>query len=74
MNENLDRDPFADDAKRRPSRLRRTAVRTARRSQRAACAAAAAAPFAADRQPITTTRDTRPCPHAARGPLRRPGA
>jgi hypothetical protein len=71
MNENLDRDPFADDAKRRPSRLRRPAVRTARRSQRAACSGAAAA-FGA--RSITSIRHSRPCPDAARGPLRDPRA
>jgi hypothetical protein len=71
MNENLDRDPFADDAKRRPSRLRRASVRDARRSQRAACAAAPAV-FGA--RSITSIRHTRPCPDAARDALRRPGA
>jgi hypothetical protein len=71
MNENLDRDPFADDAKRRPSRLRRPSVRTARRAQRAACTRAAAAIGTGS---ITSIRHTRPCPDAARSPLLRPGA
>jgi hypothetical protein len=71
MNENLDRDPFADDAKRRPSRLRRTSIRHARRSQRAACTTASAASGA---RSITSIRHLRPCPDAARGPLRQPGA
>jgi hypothetical protein len=64
---NLDRDPFADDAKRRPSRLRRTVAREARRSERLRCAAAIAGSSSPSPRPI---RHARPCPHAARGPLR----
>lgn len=71
MNENFDRDPFADDAKRRQFRLRRLALRDVRRAQRAACGAAAAAGTG---RSLTSIRHARPCPDAARGPLRRPGA
>ena len=66
MNENFDRDPFADDAKRRRSRLRPALVRDLRRAQRAACSGA---PAGVGRS-ITSIRHTRPCPDAARGPLR----
>jgi hypothetical protein len=69
--ENLDRDPFADDAQRRASRLRRPVVRTARRAQRARCADTASAGSA---QTIVSRpkpiRHMRPCPDAARAPLR----
>jgi hypothetical protein len=67
--ENLDRDPFADDAQRRPSRLRRPIVREARRARRARCGAGSrgAAAGAGSRAPV---RHVRPCPHAERGPLR----
>jgi hypothetical protein len=66
--ENLDRDPFADDAQRRPSRLRRTDVREARRARRARCAAATWESVRAIRtRPL---RHIRPCPRAERGPLR----
>ena len=69
--ENLDRDPFADDAQRRPSRLARTAARAARRARRARCAAQPA-PGMADRIAgrLELIRHSRPCPNAARGPLR----
>jgi hypothetical protein len=63
--ENLDHDPFADDAQRRPTRLRRTVVRAA--SLRARCARPAEArPLGAQRPP----RHVRPCPRADRAPLR----
>lgn len=62
--ENLDPDPFADDAQRRPSRLRRATVRTA--VLRARCAHRVAVD-GARRRPL---RRVRPCPHADRRPLR----
>ncbi|WCB92745.1 hypothetical protein DSM104299_01444 [Baekduia alba] len=69
--ENLDHDPFADDAQRRPSRLRRVHVRDARHRQRARCGAAgpgsSAHIGALAAKPI---RHLRPCSNAARGPLR----
>jgi hypothetical protein len=65
--ENLDRDPFADDAQRRPSRLRRPAVPTARHARRVRCAMGQSAVAPGSRTPI---RHDRPCPHADRGPLR----
>jgi hypothetical protein len=62
--ENLDHDPFADDAQRRPTRLRRTVVRAA--SLRTRCARVEARPPSARRSP----RHVRPCPRADRAPLR----
>jgi hypothetical protein len=64
--ENLDRDPFADDAQRRPSRLRRPVVRDARRTRRARCVEAVSGSTPA----VRPLRHLRPCPHAPRGPLR----
>lgn len=58
--ENLDPDPFAHDASRRPSRLRRVAVRRTRVSP---CVASAAVGNLARRQ-------VRSCPRADRNPLR----
>jgi hypothetical protein len=63
--ENLDHDPFADDdarARRRTTRLRRDASRAARAVLRGRCAVAPASP--------ARGRLSRPCPRAARGPLR----
>jgi hypothetical protein len=62
--ENLDPDPFADDAQRRPSRLRRATVRTA--VLRARCAHR----VGADGARLRSLRRVRPCPHADRRPLR----
>jgi hypothetical protein len=66
--ENLDHDPFADDAQRRPSRLRRSVLGTARPrpASRSRCAlrAAAATPR------LRPLRHVRPCPRADRAPLR----
>jgi hypothetical protein len=60
--ENLDHDPFADGAQRRPSsRLRRTTGRDARRALRGRCVMAKSG---------GERRHARPCPHADRGPLR----
>jgi hypothetical protein len=64
--ENLDPDPFAHDASRRPSRLRRTVVRRARLGARGACALREGL-FSA---PAQSRRQSRPCPRADRGPLR----
>lgn len=64
---NLDRDPFADDAQRRPTRLRRTVARAARHVARERCATAAPGRSSRTPRPI---RHARPCPHADRGPLR----
>jgi hypothetical protein len=62
--ENLDHDPFADGAQRRPSsRLRRTMARDARRALRGRCVTAKA-------RAAVERRHARPCPHADRGPLR----
>jgi hypothetical protein len=58
--ENLDPDPFAHDASRRPSRLRRTIVRQARPR----CARKVVLAKRLKR------RQLRPCPHTDRGPLR----
>jgi len=58
--ENLDPDPFAHDASRRPSRLRRAIVRHAR-------------PRCAQRAVLAerlTRRQIRPCSHTDRNPLR----
>jgi len=69
--ENLDHDPFADDAQRRPSRLRRPVARDARRSLRARChGAVAGMPGASVMLRRTPIRHLRPCPHTARRPLR----
>lgn len=69
--ENLDHDPFADDAQRRPSRLRRPAVRDARRAGRARCRTVGPGSVArSGAVAATPIRHTRPCPRAARGPLR----
>jgi hypothetical protein len=57
--ENLDPDPFADDAQRRRPRLRRTVVRQAR----GRCTRPAA-------KLVHASRHARPCPNADRGPLR----
>ena len=61
--ENLDHDPFADDAQRRPTRLRRSVVRTA--VHRARCARLVVGGPAT--RPL---RHLRPCPRADRAPLR----
>jgi hypothetical protein len=58
--ENLDHDPFADDASRQPSRLRRAVARQSRPRCRGA-----RAPMA-----LKARRQTRTCTNAARGPLR----
>jgi hypothetical protein len=64
--ENLDHDPFADDAQRRRSRLRRTVARRARLAGRARCATAGPAGL-----PLRLSgRQVRPCPRADRSPLR----
>jgi hypothetical protein len=63
--ENLD--PFADDAKRRPSRLRRPVARAARRHQRERCSTAGSGSAPVTMRPL---RHNRPCPDAPRGPLR----
>jgi hypothetical protein len=63
--ENLDHDPFADDAQRRSSRLRRDVARRARLAAREGCADA---PFASASR--LHGRQARPCPEADRGPLR----
>jgi hypothetical protein len=74
MNEphdNRDRDPFADDAQRRPSRLRRPVARDARRTERARCRTTAAGSASTiDAPAAKPLRHQRPCPHAARRPLR----
>jgi hypothetical protein len=57
--ENLDHDPFADDAQRRRPRLRRTVVRQAR----GGCTRPAT-------RLVRASRSARPCPLADRGPLR----
>jgi hypothetical protein len=60
--ENLDHDPFADGAQRRSSpRLRRIAMRDARRALRGRCDAG---------RSMGERRHARPCPHADRHPLR----
>jgi len=64
---NLDRDPFADDAQRRPSRLRRPIAANARRSRRARCAAAVAGRSSRQMAPL---RHARSCSRSARKPLR----
>ena len=61
--ENLDPDPFADDASRRPSRLRRAIVRRARLGT-LGCAWGKAPVGALARRQVRT------CPHADRNPLR----
>jgi hypothetical protein len=63
--ENLDHDPFADDAQRRRPRLRRDGARRARLATRERCAQRAFA--SATRR---HGRQVRPCPRADRGPLR----
>jgi hypothetical protein len=64
--ENLDPDPFAHDASRRPSRLRRAIVRHVRPGAGGVCVRAGRigklAPLA--------SRPVRHCPHADRKPLR----
>jgi hypothetical protein len=60
--ENLDNDPFADDARRRRSRLRRQASGAPRGTRRRRCAVTAV--------PARRARIQRPCPRGARGPLR----
>jgi hypothetical protein len=65
--ENLDPDPFADDAQRRPTRLRRTVVRTAVLRARCARRAGLGAEALARHRPV---RHVRPCPRADRAPLR----
>jgi hypothetical protein len=61
--ENLDPDPFADDAARRPSRLRRAIVRHERPG---ACGTKAGAGLARS----LARRQVRLCPRADRNPLR----
>lgn len=61
--ENLDPDPFAHDASRRPSRLRRAIVRRARPGARGTCRGLASSRALGHRQ-------ARPCPRADRNPLR----
>lgn len=61
--ENLEPDPFAHDAARRPSRLRRTVVRRARLGSCVASAEVGPARSLARRQ-------ARSCPRADRNPLR----
>jgi hypothetical protein len=63
--ENLDHDPFADDAQRRPTKLRRDVARRERLAARERCAEAAFASATRGR-----ARRLRPCPRADRGPLR----
>jgi hypothetical protein len=65
--ENLDHDPFADDAQRRPTRLRRTVVRTAVHRARCAQRAGLGAEAISRPRPL---RHLRPCPRADRAPLR----
>jgi hypothetical protein len=64
--ENLDPDPFANDAARRPSRLRRAIVRRARHGAYGLCVGktgdGSVRPFA--------RRQVRSCPRADRNPLR----
>jgi len=64
--ENLDPDPFAHDASRRPSRLRRAIVRHARLGTRGTCARVVAEHGLA--RPVL--RQLRPCSHTDRNPLR----
>jgi hypothetical protein len=63
--ENLDHDPFADDAQRRRTKLRRDVARRERLAARERCAEGAFASALRGR-----VRQARPCPHADRGPLR----
>lgn len=64
--ENLDPDPFAHDAPRRPSRLRRAIARHVRPGQRGTCARVAAERGLAR----PAGRQLRPCSHTDRAPLR----
>jgi hypothetical protein len=65
--ENLDHDPFADDAQRRPSRLRRSVTGKARPrpASRSRCALRGAVI-----PRLRPLRHVRPCPRADRAPLR----
>jgi hypothetical protein len=63
--ENLDPDPFAHDASRRPSRLRRAIVRRARPG----AVVGACVRRVGQREGLAHRRQ-RSCPHADRGPLR----
>jgi hypothetical protein len=63
--ENLDPDPFAHDASRRPSRLRRTIVRHVRPGARGTCARVDGTGRLG-----SARRQVRPCPRTDRRPLR----
>jgi hypothetical protein len=64
--ENLDPDPFAHDAARRPSRLRRATVRRSRPGAHGPWVARAEDGLV---RPLAR-RQVRSCPHADRNPLR----
>lgn len=61
--ENLDPDPFAHDALRRPSRLRRTVARHVRPGAHGTC-------VRGERIGKLAPRQVRPCSHVDRKPLR----
>jgi hypothetical protein len=63
--ENLDPDPFAHDASRRPSKLRRVIVRHARPGARGTCVRSIGV-----LRGTAARRQVRPCPRADRNPLR----
>jgi len=63
--ENLDPDPFAHDASRRPSRLRRAIVRHARPGAQGTCVRSAGIG-----KRVLVLRQIRPCTHTNRDRLR----